>query len=117
VPKRRLTLYAQARHALMNDSRGDDLRHDISGLAYALWKPDDRLRLRGRLSYLNEDVADNMYLEQSLESSLEVGYRMRKKDQLRMRADFKLWLDNRTSTAARSPSPELWITADYEAKF
>ena len=117
MPQRRLTLYAQARHALMSDSRGDDQRQDVSGLATALWKPDDRLRLRGRLAYLDEDIADDGYLETSLESSLEVGYRLRAKDQLRVRADAKFWLDDRASTAARTPSPELWITADYEAKF
>jgi hypothetical protein len=117
MPKRRLTLFAQARHALMDDSRGTDKRQDLSGFAYALWKPDDRLRLRGRVSYLNEDIADNAYLEQSVSVSADVGYRARKKDQLRLRADFKVWLDDRMSTAARSPSPELWITADYEAKF
>jgi hypothetical protein len=101
----------------MDDSRGTDKRQDLSGFAYALWKPDDRLRLRGRVSYLNEDIADNAYLEQSVSASADVGYRARKKDQLRVRADFKLWLDDRASTAARTPSPELWITADYEAKF
>jgi hypothetical protein len=42
---------------------------------------------------------------------------MRTKDQLRLRADVKLWLDDRMSTAARTPSPELWLTADYEARF
>jgi hypothetical protein len=117
IPQKKLTLYAQARHAIMSDSRGGDLRQDLSGLATALWKPDNRLRLRGRVSYLNEDMADNAYLEQSLETSAEVGYRLRAKDQLRVRADLKLWLDDRSSTAARTPSPELWLTADYAAKF
>jgi hypothetical protein len=117
IPQKRLTLYGQVRHAIMNDTRDDKLRQDLSGLATALYKPDNRLRLRGRLSYLNEYISDNEYLETSIESSLEVGYRLRAKDQLRVRGDLKLWLDDRASTAARSPAPELWITADYEARF
>jgi hypothetical protein len=117
VPSRELTLYAQVRHALMDDSRGDDKRQDLSGLATVLYKPDKKLRLRGRLAYLNENIADNAYLEQSLEAAVEAGYRLRAKDQLRVRADFKLWLDDRMSTAARSPSSEVWVTADYEARY
>ncbi|MBE7451060.1 MAG: helix-hairpin-helix domain-containing protein [Kofleriaceae bacterium] len=117
VPNKQLTLFAQARHALLDDSRGADKRQDLSALATALWKPDDRLRVRGRVRYLNEDIADPAYLEQSLETSVEVGYRMRKRDRARVRADLVLWLDDRASTAARSPSPELWLGADYEARF
>ncbi len=117
VDKKTLTLYAQARHALLDDSRDAKKRQDLSGLATAVWKPDKRIRVRGRLSYLNEDIADNTYLEQSVESSVELGYKLRLKDTLRLRADAKLWLDDRASTAARDPSPELWLTADYEARF
>ncbi len=117
TPNRSVVLYGQARHAILDDSRGTDKRQDVSALATALWKPDARMRLRGRVRYLNEDIADNAYLEQSLETSVDLGYRLRKKDTLRVRADLVLWLDDRASTAARSPSPELWLGADYEAKF
>ena len=38
-------------------------------------------------------------------------------DTLRVRYDVRLWLDSRTSTQLRSPSPEHWMWLEYEAKF
>ncbi len=117
---RRASLTLQAQHELLDDSRTElagKKRHDVSALAVATWKPTDRARLTGRVRYLSEDISDNTYLEQTLRTYLEAVVRLRAKDRLRVRVDGVIYLDDRPSTQARSPSPELSLGADYEAKF
>jgi len=34
-----------------------------------------------------------------------------------VRVDVRFWLDDRTFTGYREPSPEVWLGVDYMAKF
>ncbi len=118
---RRLTLSTQLQHQLLDDTGyPDGYRQDVSGWVTALWKPpvaDDRLRLRARARYLSEDVADSTSLEESVSGSLDATMRMRAKDRLRVRFDMFVWLDQRDRTLERTPSPELTLWVQYEAKY
>jgi hypothetical protein len=120
IPERRWTITAQLQHQLVDD--GSDLyenkfRQDMSAWLTALWKPQPRIRLRGRVRYLNEGLAENDYLEQSLWVTADATIGLRAKDSLRVRADLYTYLDDRTATDAREPSPELWMWLEYLAKF
>ena len=120
APDRTVAITAQAQHELLDDSRTELMgakRHDLSALLTAVWKPTRRVRLTGRARYLNEDISDNGYLEQSLRTYAELMMKLRAKDSLRVRGDVVLYLDDRSSTSMRTPSPELWLGLDYEARF
>jgi hypothetical protein len=113
-PTRRLSLSSQLRHRILEDGA---LRHDLSAWLVAAYRPVDGLHLRGRVRYLSEDVAGAPGLEESLWTYLDASLRLRDRDQLRVRGDLYVWLDDRDSTRARSPSPELWLWLEYEARY
>ncbi len=92
-------------------------QHDLTATVKGIWRPDARLRLESRLAFKDYDVADNSAYERTLHVMAASGYRLRAKDQLRVRADVRFWLDDRTSTGFRNPSPELWLGAEYQVKF
>jgi hypothetical protein len=118
IPDRKLQLTFQLQHQLLDDARyPDEFRQDLSGWLIALYRPQPRLRLRGRVRYLNEDISDNTYLEQSLWVTADASIGLRAKDQLRIRGDAYVYLDDRMSTSEREPSPELWLWLEYLAKF
>jgi hypothetical protein len=120
IPDRRFTITAQLQHQLVDDggmNYPNKFRQDISAWLIGLWKPQPRMRIRGRVRYLNEGVSENTYLEQSLWTTLDATFPLRLKDSLRVRADLYAYLDDRTSTAERKPSPELWFWLEYLAKF
>jgi hypothetical protein len=120
IPDKRLTLTAQLQHQLVDDGGTrypNKFRQDLSGWLIALWKPQPRLRIRGRVRYLNEGLAENDYLEQSLWATVDASIGLRAKDTLRVRTDYYDYLDKRTATAAREPEPELWLWLEYLAKF
>ncbi len=133
---KRVTLSAQLQHEIMDDGDpndtavGDPRRHDVSGWVTAMWKASDDLRLRARVRYLSEDLFDGCSgpelgdddctdpkLEESLWTYIDATIRLRAKDRLRLRSDLYIWLDERDRTVQRTPSPELWLWAQYEAKF
>jgi len=115
---KRLALQVQLQHELLDDQDPmDGLRQDVSAWLVATWKPRPDLRLRGRVRYLSEDVDDPAVLEESLWTYLEAWMRVRQKDRVRLRADLYWYLDDRDRTQLREPSPEVWISAQYEAKF
>jgi hypothetical protein len=115
---RRTTLTAQVVHSVLDDRHEpDSIRQDVSALAMIAYRPQPGLRLRARVRYRNEDLSDNAYLEHSLATFVEAAIRLRKKDQLQLRADWILWLDDRQSSQLREPSPELWLAASYQASF
>ncbi|HWU90958.1 MAG TPA: hypothetical protein VN253_27015, partial [Kofleriaceae bacterium] len=122
--RRRLSVSALFEHQLVDDGAFDTspfkdrFRQDVSGWLIALWRPDAKLRVRGRVRYLNEavnDAADD-YLERSLAGLLDASVGLRGRDVLRARADVKLWLDGRDATLLRSPNPELQLWLSYEAR-
>lgn len=118
VANKRLALQAQLQHELLDDQDPmDGLRQDVSAWLIATWKPRPDLRVRARVRYLSEDVADPAVLEESVWTYLEAWMKVRRKDRLRVRADLYWYLDDRTRTQEREPSPEVWLSAQYEAKF
>ena len=73
--------------------------------------------MRARSRYLFEDISDKMYLESNISSYADLTYRLRKRDKLRARYDLVVYLDDRSSTMTRSPSPEHWMRLEYVAHF
>ena len=118
-PTRDLSLQTQLRHAMVDDTVDGvpSRRHDVSAWLAAQYRPTAALRLRGRVRYLSEDVADTARLEESLWAYLDAAIRLRDRDQLRVRGDVYVWLDDRASTVERTPSPELWLWLEYEARY
>ncbi|MEZ4403316.1 MAG: hypothetical protein R3B06_25040 [Kofleriaceae bacterium] len=117
-PARRLSLFGQVQHAWLDDARYDSKRRsDLSATVEATWRQADDLRLKARARYLFQDVSDNTYLEQSIWVYGEAVKRLREKDALTVRLDLFTWLDDRTRTGLRSPSPELRGLLGYVAKF
>ena len=115
---RALSVRGQLVHKYQDDPRYDDARRqDVGAIVTATWRKSKDLRLLGRLKYLNEDIASNQRLEQSLWATGEVRMRTRIKDALSARAELFVWLDQRASTQLRSPSPELRLNLSYVAKF
>lgn len=101
-----------------NNARFDEkYRQDFNIVAIATLKPTKDLRVRARTRYRFEDYTDNTYREQSSWSYLEMTYRLRQKDQLRLRYDFIKRLDDRDATMTRQPNPENWLRVEYEAHF
>ncbi len=118
TPRRGLSIQGQLQHAWLDDGRYPDRkRNDLSATVAATWRKSKDTRVRARLRYLSEDISDNEYLEQSLWTYAELVQRVRDKDSLTLRADLFVWLDDRASTAARSPSPEVRGLLGYIAKF
>lgn len=116
-PDRTLSLLVQAQHAWLDDGHYTDRRRsDVTASVAASYQASPTLRVRGRVRYLNEDISDNAYLEQSLWSYGELRARLRAKDALLVRGDLFVWLDDRASTARRTPSPELRLMLGYQAK-
>jgi hypothetical protein len=119
---RRVTVSSQAGYELIEEKADsptdeDRIRQDLSAWVTATWKPSADLRLRGRIRYLDEDVAQPDVLERSLWTYIEAAQRLRQKDRLRVRADLYWWLDERASTMVRTPQPELRLWAMYESRF
>ena len=132
-PSRLFQVSGNVRYSYLSDFRQEELepldpdmdptvvdkefRHDLAATAIALFKPASVLRARVRMRYVFQDVTDNERLEQLLWTYVDLTYRLRKKDRLRIRYDLRLWLDDRGSTLARSPSPEHWMWLEYESRF
>ena len=118
LPDRRTTLAAQVAYSIFDDRRTpESLRQDISAVAMATWRASPTTRLRGRVRYRSEDISDSMYLEESLAGYAELFLKLRRKDQLAVRGDLIIYLDDRERTPLRSPSPELWLGLSYQAAF
>ncbi len=118
TPDRKTTLIAQLQHAVLDDTHTPtSARQDVVAVATASYRARPGVRLRARVRYRNEDVTDNMYLEESLATFVDAAIKLRKKDQLQVRADLVLWLDDRANTKLRQPSPEVWLGASYQAAF
>ena len=121
-PTRNLTITALLEHQLLDDNSGTrfDRKFRQDGAAWAIvhWHAADRIRVRARARYLDEafNDGDDMYLERSLAGLVDVAFGLRAKDVLRVRVDSKVFLDARSSTAARVPNPELQLWLSYEAR-
>jgi hypothetical protein len=118
APEKSWNLSGQLQGELVDDGKYPDAyRKDLSAWVIATVKPAERVRVRARARYLTEDIADSASLEESLWTYVDFTYRLRRRDNLRLRYDLFIWLDDRDSTQERSPNPEHWLWAEYEAKF
>ncbi len=121
---RSLNLTAMLEHQLLDDGQAgsspfqDKLRQDVSGWLIALWRPDAKLRVRGRVRYLHEAVNGGRddYRERSVSALLDAALGIRARDVLRARIDVRSLLDGRDATLVRSPNPELQLWLSYEAR-
>ncbi|MCZ6805884.1 MAG: hypothetical protein O7F08_02950, partial [Deltaproteobacteria bacterium] len=116
-PSRRLTISAQCQHEWVELAVGRGPRRDIATLLQITSRPIDRLRIRARVRYDFEDIANNHRLAQVLWSYLEAAVTIRERDTLRTRYDFRVFLDRRESTVARVPNPEHWLWLEYVFRF
>ena len=119
-PDATLSATLMLEHQLLDDNTQSEFmnsfRQDLAAWAIVLWKPNADLRVRGRIRYLNEAIEDSGYLETSISTVLDATVRVRDADHLRVRFDTKFWLDDRMSTMARVPNPELTFWLMYEAR-
>ncbi len=116
-PSRRLTISAQYQHKWVELVAGHGPRQDIATLLQIISRPIDRLRIRARVRYDFEDIANNHRLAQVLWNYLEAAVTIRQRDTLRTRYDFRVFLDRRESTVARLPNPEHWLWLEYVFRF
>lgn len=115
---RDLAVQGQITHQLI-DSKDypDGFRQDLSAWASASYKLTKQVSLRGRVRYLSEDVQNGDKLEESVWTYADATIKLRRKDRLRVRLDYFQYLDDRDRTLLRTPRPEVWAWAMYEAKF
>jgi hypothetical protein len=115
---RQLRYTGLIQHQLVDDPTISDtsFRQDLSGWVIINWVPQSNVRVRARARYLDEAFRDDLKLETSLSTLLDVAVRIRKKDTVRVRGDAKFYLDDRESTLAREPNPELQFWLTYEAR-
>ena len=119
-PEKKLALTLQLQHQLLDDNSASasdtKFRQDFAVWVIALWHPEKNVRVRARMRYLDEAIANDGYLETSLTGMADVALKLRERDTLHLRADTKFWLDDRASTGLRRPDPELQLWLSYEAR-
>jgi hypothetical protein len=120
---RQLNLTAMLEHQVLDDealTMGKKFRQDWGAWLIALWHPQKRVRVRGRVRYLDESSellgGEDDNLERSMSVVLDAALGVREKDTVRFRADGKFYLDDRTSTDDREPNPDVVFWLQYEAK-
>jgi hypothetical protein len=117
-PVRRLTLSGQFQHRWVGTKLGNHrLQQDIAAILNVTTRLVDILRLRLRVRYDFEDIWNNHRLPQALWSYLDAALTLRKRDMLRFRYDFRVFLDRRESTLVRVPNPEHWLWVEYVFRY
>jgi hypothetical protein len=118
APNRRYIFAGQLQHQFIDDDRYvDRFRQDLSSWITLTANPRSDLRIRMRSRYLFEDVSDNGYREQSIWNYADVTYHLSPAHSLRARYDLIAYLDERTSSTLREPSPEQWVWLELHSKF
>jgi hypothetical protein len=117
-PVRRLTLSGQFQHLWVGARLGGvRFQQDIAAILNMTARPVDILRVRLRVRYDFEDIGDNHRLPQTLWAYLDAAVTVRERDMLRVRYDFRLFLDLRESTVTRVPNPEHWLWLEYVFRY
>jgi hypothetical protein len=93
------------------------MRQDINAFLQVVAQPTDDLRIRGRVRWFWEDIADNARLEHSVWAYLDVRYVIRPWMIPTLRYDVIAFVDRRDSTLVRRPNPEHWIRLQLESRF
>ncbi len=115
---RRLRLSTQLQHRSRLFAPSDRRRpHDVAAIVHLTGRPADPLRFHLRVRYDFEDVANNHRLAQALWAQAETAFTLRDRDALRVRYDFRVFLDRRESTRARVPNPEHWLSVEYVLRY
>ncbi|MBI4512404.1 MAG: helix-hairpin-helix domain-containing protein [Deltaproteobacteria bacterium] len=118
APHRRVALAVQAQHSWVDDSNkrySDEMRRDLSTWFTATVRPIDTLRLRARIRYLSQGLAEDDYLEESIWGYADVSYRVPGDFALRLRYDLYVLLDDRDSSRGRGV--QNWVLGEVEARF
>lgn len=122
-PNKQFAYTAMFEHQLLDDPTVDEdgYRRDLSGWLIALWTPRPGTRVRARLRYLEQALgAKNMsgadQGETSISGLVDTAFRVRDRDTIRARIDFRRFLDDRASTLDRDPNPEVSLWLSYEAR-
>ena len=92
-------------------------QQDVAAILNVTTRPIDILRVRLRVRYDFEDIWDNHRLPQALWAYLDAALTVRERDMLRVRYDFRVFLDHRESTFARVPNPEHWLWVEYVLRY
>jgi hypothetical protein len=117
-PVRRLTLSGQFQHRWVGTVFGGTrFQQDVAAILNMTTRPIDILRVRLRVRYDFEDIWDNHRLPQTLWAYLDTALTLRERDMIRVRYDFRVFLDRRESTAVRKPNPEHWLWVEYVYRY
>lgn len=119
LKQNKLSIIAQYQHELIDDIRvgSERLRQDSAATLIVRANPVSSFRVAARLRYLFEDIEDNNRFQQSFWAYFDLSYVFAKVFLLRTRYDAFVWLDVRSNTVARNPSPEHRLRLELEARF
>jgi len=95
----------------------EDFRQDRRVWAELGGRPHDRLQIRVRSAFLDQDLGDDTTLETSWWTYAEVSWRLLPRLDVRARYDFFDWLDQREATLARTPNPENRFLLEVSSRF
>jgi len=117
-PVRRLTLSGQFQHRWVGATFGGArFQQDVAAILNVTARPVEIVRVRLRVRYDFKDIWDNHRLPQVLWAYLDAALTVRDRDMLRVRYDFRVFLDSRESTGARVPNPEHWLWVEYVFRY
>lgn len=117
-PLRRISLSGQVQYRFAGTRFfRDGAQQDTTAIFSLTTRPVEALRLRFRLRYDFEDLWDKHRLPQILWSYADVAITLRERDRLRLRYDFRVFLDQRESTRVRVPNPEHWLWLEYVFRY
>jgi len=117
-PVQRLTVSGQFLHDWLGPKLGGgDLQQDIAAVLNITGRPIDILRIRLRGRYDFEDIWNNHRLPQVLWIYLDTALTVRERNLVRLRYDFRVFLDRREATQTRIPNPEHWLWLEYTVSY
>lgn len=118
APGRRIDVSCQLQHRSLHAALSDTRRqHDLGLLLRLTALPSKWARLRLRVGYDHEDLADRQRLSQVLWGSVDLAFRFRGRDMMRVRYDVRAHLDERASTEERAPNPEHWLWLEHVVRY
>jgi hypothetical protein len=112
-----LTVAVQYGHTRVDDPRAGGVRSDGQAVLDLLLRPHEVLRLRGRVAWKDEDLSERTRLEQSLRTTLEAGWTVRRGTTARAR--YAWVLDLKNAHGARTPPdpPRHLFNLELETRF
>lgn len=115
---RTLTFIGQGAVTWKDDVRyKTDFRRDVMAFLEARSQLSDTFTLRLKSRYLNEDISDNTYLEQSVWSFIELRAAVSRPLTVTGRYDLYVFLDQRAATLTRIPNPEHRLFLSLQGSF